>query len=524
LHELGHAIACRHFGARPQEMGVLLLAGAPTLYCDVSDAWRLPSKWQRMAVSSAGMMVELVLAAAAVIVWRYSEPGLVSAICLSLIVVCSVGTLAINANPLLRYDGYYLLADWLEVPNLAERARSLVGGAWRRWLLGEPRQEDALLGPHKRRALWVYAILAKVYLALVLAGLFVLFLNIARPFHLENLVYTLALVAVAGMLARPAASAAKLAANPLVRARFRWARFMATMVLLIAAGAACLLIPVTRRVKAPLVILPAQSQPVFAVLPGELVFAAPVGSEVKAGDVIAQLRNPELELALAEQQGAVREQRARLEQLRTLQATLPAALRMIPTAKAELADAEAQLAERQAMVQSLTIRAGIGGRLRAPPRRTLERQEARSLRPWNGEPLDERNLGAWIEPGTPLAVIATGDEQIAWAGVEQADVPEVAAGQSVRIAADQLSMPIIEGRVLEVARRARSNASDERRIADEGESALGGGWYHVVQIELDEPQATLLPGARGVAKIATYDSTVGELVLNELRRTFRRVF
>ena len=69
LHELGHALACRHFGARPQEMGVLLLAGRPALYCDVSDAWRLPSKWRRMAVSGAGMFVELLIAAVAVIVW-----------------------------------------------------------------------------------------------------------------------------------------------------------------------------------------------------------------------------------------------------------------------------------------------------------------------------------------------------------------------------------------------------------------------------------------------------------------------
>ena len=138
LHELGHALACRHFGARPAEMGVLLLAGAPTLYCDVSDAWRLPSKWRRMAVSSAGMFVELFIAAVAAIVWWHAAPGLLAALCLSLIIVCSVGTVAVNLNPLLRYDGYYLLADWLETPNLAERARGLVSGAWRQWLLGQP--------------------------------------------------------------------------------------------------------------------------------------------------------------------------------------------------------------------------------------------------------------------------------------------------------------------------------------------------------------------------------------------------
>jgi putative peptide zinc metalloprotease protein len=524
LHELGHATACRHFGARPQEMGVLLLAGAPTLYCDVSDAWRLPSKWQRMAVSSAGMFVELVIAAAAVIVWGYSASGVLSAVCLSLIVVCSVGTLLINANPLLRYDGYYLLADWLEVPNLAERARGLITGAWRRWLLGEPRQDDPLLSPHKRRALWVYAILAKLYMAVVLAGLFVLFLKLARPHHLENAVYTLAVFALLGLLMQPLTSASKLAANPLVRSRFRWFRFLATIAAFAAIVAGCMLIPITRRVKAPLVVVPASAQPVFAVTAGELVKAAPVGAEVKAGDVIAELRNPELELAVKELEAVARERRAKLQQLRTLQAALPAALRMIPTATAELADAEAQLADRRALAETLTIRAPLAGRIIAPPERKAERRAAGELRSWSGSPLDQQNLGAWIEPGTPLAVIAAGDQFVAWAGVQQADVPEVEVGQPVRMVADQLPMQIVAGRVVRVARRARSNASAGKAEQQPGDSALGEGWYHVVEIELDEPAATLLPGARGLAKIATYDSTVGKLVLNELRRTVQRLF
>jgi putative peptide zinc metalloprotease protein len=422
----------------------------------------------------------------------------------------------------LRYDGYYLLADWLEVPNLAERARGLVTGAWRRWLLGEPRQDDPLLGPHKRRALWVYAILAKLYMALVLAGLFVLFLKLARPHHLENAVYTLAVIALIGLLMQPLMSASKLAANPIVRARFRWFRFLASTAVLAAIVAGCMLIPITRRVKAPLVIVPASAQPVFAVTAGELVKAAPVDAEVKAGDVIAELRNPELELAVQELEGAVRERAARLRQLRTLQSSLPAASRMIPTAAAELADAEAQLAERRATAKTLIIRAPIAGRVLAPPERKAQRRAAGELRPWSGSPLEEQNLGASIEPGTPLAVIASGEQFVAWAGVQQADVPEIEVGQPVCMVADQLPMQIVAGRVASVARRARSNASAGIVEQQPSDSALG--WYHVIEIELDEPAATLLPGARGLAKIATYDSTVGKLVLTQLRRTFQRVF
>jgi len=523
LHELGHALACRHYGARPQEMGVLLLAGVPALYCDVSDTWRLPSKWQRMTVSAAGMFVELVIAAIAVLVWRYAEPGLVSTICLSLIVVCSVGTLLVNANPLLRYDGYYLLADGLEVPNLGERARGLVGGAWRRWLLGEPPQDDPLVSPHKRRALWVYAFLSKAYLALVLTGLFMLMLKLARPHHLENAVYTLAVFTIAGLVMRPAAATMRLMANPSARARFRWFRLTATIGILAALAAGVAFVPITRRVSAPLVLVPAKSHPLFAIAAGELQFAVPAGAEVKAGDVIVRLRNPELEMALAEQQGVVRELELRLTQLRTLQASLPSAARLLPTTAAELADAKAQLAEHQSMVDALVVRAPATGQALAPPARLPERRRDDQLKPWSGSPLDERNLGAWIEPSAPLAIIAEHGGWVAWAGVEQADVPDVEPGQAVRILADEQPMEILTGRVLDVARRARSNRS--QAIADvRRQSPLGDGRYHVVQIELDDVAAPLLVGARGTAKIAAYDSTIGDLVLTQLRRTFQRVF
>jgi putative peptide zinc metalloprotease protein len=361
-------------------------------------------------------------------------------------------------------------------------------------------------------------------MALVLAGLFVLFLKLARPHHLENAVYTIAIVTVIGMLFQPAAAAIKLAANPSVRSRFHWLRLTLAMLILAAIGMSVAFIPVTRRVKAPLVVVPAQSHPLFAVTAGELAYAAPVGTEVKAGEVVVRLRNPELELALAAQEGTVRERRVRLQQLRTLQSVSPTAARTLPTAAAEVADAEAQLAEHNSMVDALTVRAPAAGQILAAPDQVAQQRADGTLRPWSGSPLDGRNRGAWIEPGTPLAIIAASEEQVAWAGVEQADVPAVEVGQPVRLVADQRPMEIFTGRVREVARRARSNDGDAVRGSRRVDDTLDDAWYHVVQIELDAAAAPLLPGARGIAKIATYESTVGELVLNEVRRTFQRVF
>lgn len=524
LHELGHALACRHLGARPGEMGVLLLAGAPALYCDVSDAWRLPGKWRRMAVSSAGMAVELVIAAAAAVLWWHTAPGMMSAVCLSLVIVCSVGTLAVNANPLLRYDGYYLLADALEVPNLSERARGLISGAWQGWILDEPAASDPFLGPHKRKALWVYAILSKIYVALVLVGALVLFVKLAKPHGLQNAVYTAAALALAGLLMRPVLSAAKLAANPSARARLRWLRLAGTFAMLGGVGAAIGFWPLTRRVETPLVAVPAKAHPLFAVAGGALEFAVADGAWVEAGEVVARQVNPDVELAVAAAEGVVRERRVRLSQLRTLQAVLPAAAKMLPTAAAELADAEGQLAEQRSIAASLTIRAPAAGRVLAPPRRTTREGDDETLPLWSGSPLANRNLGAWIEAGTPLAVVAEPGEWVAWAGVEQSDVTAVETGQAARIIVDERPTTILTGRVAQVSRRARDNRPGEVDAKRRNAAVVGDDRYHVVEIALDASAESLFAGARGTALIATNETTLGKLAWMHLRRALARVF
>src|SRR5262245_13556587 len=122
IHEFGHGLSCKAFGGEVHEMGLLFLCLSPCLFCNVSDAWTLPNKWKRMTISFAGIYVELIIASIATFVWwnTPSQP-FINNIALSTMVVCSVSTVLFNANPLMRYDGYYVLLDWLEIPNLRER-------------------------------------------------------------------------------------------------------------------------------------------------------------------------------------------------------------------------------------------------------------------------------------------------------------------------------------------------------------------------------------------------------------------
>lgn len=513
VHELGHALTCNHLGGRCHEMGLLLLAFMPCLYCDVTDAWRLSSKWRRVAVSAAGMAVELVIAAAALTVWWHTQPGLLHTWCLSLVVVCSVGTLLVNANPLMRYDGYYILSDLVEVPNLASRAQGLLSGKLRRWLLNQPPEDDPLLGARRRRGLLIYAVAAKVYLTLLVVFIFAGLLALARPYRLENLVYTVAVVTLAGMLVGPIAGVWQIWRNPSNRAQLRGPRMALLLAMLLAIVAGVLYWPIDRTVTGPVVFVPSEGQAVYAATGGELEFAAPAGTQVRQGDVVARLVDPGIELALAEQEGEYRVRRVRYEQLESLRAWDESSSEKTPTARAALADAEAQLTEQRRQAQQLTLTTPIDGVVIAPP--TLEHDDADDgkLPTWSGSPLEPRNVGCWIEPGTVLCTVADPRRLDALVAIDQADVPEVKPGQPVRILVASSPVRVLEGEVVEVAQRGAKRMSAQP-TADPGK-------YHLVEVRLTDEDSLLLVGSRGTAKIEASHTTLGAMLSNQLRRLLR---
>lgn len=131
-HELAHATVCRRMGVRCKEIGVLLLCGIPTLYCDVSESWRIASSWRRSSVMLAGVYIELIVATLAIWCWVLVASPLGRMLAVNTIVLCGISSVVFNLNPLMRYDGYYVLSDWLNLPNLRARAASY----WRDILMG----------------------------------------------------------------------------------------------------------------------------------------------------------------------------------------------------------------------------------------------------------------------------------------------------------------------------------------------------------------------------------------------------
>jgi putative peptide zinc metalloprotease protein len=163
VHELGHASATKVWGGQLHEFGVMLLVLIPVPYVDASASAAFPQKWKRLVVSGAGIMVELLAAAIAMIVWVNAEPGIVRAIAFNVMLIGGVSTLLFNGNPLLRFDGYYIFADLIEIPNLASRANKYFFHTVQKYLFGVEDQVSPVTHPSERKWLFGYSILAAIY-------------------------------------------------------------------------------------------------------------------------------------------------------------------------------------------------------------------------------------------------------------------------------------------------------------------------------------------------------------------------
>ncbi|MCC6285764.1 MAG: PqqD family peptide modification chaperone [Phycisphaerales bacterium] len=293
LHELGHATACKAMGGRCTEIGVILVALLlPLPYCDASSAWRMPEIRKRVLVSAGGMLAEGALAAVAVFIWVATNEGTIAhALAYQTIIISGITTFLFNANPLLRYDGYYILSDLAGSPNLAGRAKELWSYLIHRRAFGVRGMTPPVV--RDRGELWlllVYGLLSPPYRMIV--GITIVMVVSSRYLTLGLVIGVLMAVA---MLLGPLVKAVGhvLGAPVLVGRRARAVGISLAALALIAAGVG--LVPVRAGAYATGFIEPAARQ---MARTGEDGFVREVlvraGQRVRAGDVLAVLDNPQL--------------------------------------------------------------------------------------------------------------------------------------------------------------------------------------------------------------------------------------
>ncbi|MCA9266205.1 MAG: hypothetical protein KDA60_20235, partial [Planctomycetales bacterium] len=179
IHETFHGIVCKKYGGYVNESGLVLILFSPVAYVDVTSSWRFRNRWHRIFTSAAGMYAEFAIAAVAGIVWSQSAEGTINYLCHSIVLTASVTTLIFNANPLMRFDGYYILSDILDIQNLYPLGRQTVRALWRTWVLKLPTPLPYLQG-WKRIVVPCYGMATAVWRVLVCASLTI---GAANLFH-----------------------------------------------------------------------------------------------------------------------------------------------------------------------------------------------------------------------------------------------------------------------------------------------------------------------------------------------------
>jgi putative peptide zinc metalloprotease protein len=528
LHELGHALMCRRFGANCREFGVLLLLFMPTLFCDVSDAWRLPSRWQRILVSAAGMLVELVLASIATWLWWFSEPGLLNAICLRVMFLCSVSTIVFNANPLLRYDGYYILSDLLDVPNLWFESRSL----WKRlawnWLSDANIPPDPTIPRRMVPALLSYAALSVAYSWFVLAAILWFFWSIFEPQGLSPAFWIFAAMLLVGAALPPIRSTIQFFSRPVQRFRFRRGRAAGLAVAAIALIGVLFFVPLPHRISAPAWIEAEGAQAIYVSVPGRLIEALPPGSSVTSGQSIATLASPEIDLRVAELTSQVAQEQSRLKNLRLLLTDDPTAAPLIPAAEKTLEDAQERLVQWRRDQERLILRAPAAGSVLPPPALPPPRDDLRRLPGWRNTPLDPQNRGCYLDTGTLVCQVGDPKQLEAMLVVDQSAVSFVRPGQKVRLRIDQGPVKVLTGTLIELAKTDVGDFPDSlARLLDlplkrEGQSNFRAAQtYYQARVQLAPNTAPLSIAMHGQAKILVSPQPLGSRLLRWLQLTFR---
>ncbi|MCH1440401.1 MAG: HlyD family efflux transporter periplasmic adaptor subunit [Rubripirellula sp.] len=460
VHELAHATACKRFGGECREIGLMFLIGVPCLYCDVSDAWMLPRRWQRIFISAAGILAELTLASLAALVWFFTVDGPVRDVCATVVVVCSVTTVLFNGNPLLRYDGYYMLSDAVGIPNLSAEATGVLREWVRRFLWASPTIRTFEFTA-RNFLVAGYGLLSGLYRIAIVVLIMLMVYRFAEGYEMADAVGVLALTTIAWMFFKMIRSVLR---PPATRGRYTSFR-MRRPVLIVTAIVGCVavigLVPIPRTTTAYMTIQPGDAESVFVTNAGRLVGSVMNGADVQAGQVVATLVNPSVELELLHARGQSEQLEVRLDGLKKRRLTSREAGLQIPVIERSLSEAKKEQELREGLADQLVLSAPHAGRVFAVGKRAESTAGEREPGYWFGTPLDPANAGAWLEEGTKVCVIGNPKTREAVLFISQQNIELIRKGQRVHLLLDDHAQREVRGRVSELA------ASPSREIPDE---------------------------------------------------------
>lgn len=514
IHELAHSLVCKKFGGRVHSCGILLLLMIPMPYVDVTSSWRFDNKWKRILTSAAGMLSEIFVAAIACYIWSISSPGPLQYHAGNVIITATLHTLLFNINPLMRFDGYYMLADWLEIPNLSSSGRSWLKGIFKWMYFGnkpQPVKETGLPG----LAVRTYGVLAMGWFFVIAIGL-----SLAASSLIEGFGLIVALIGCVMWVGIPLFKLTKyfLFGTDTERPNRLW--FVSAMSLTALVLAIFMYTcPSPSVVSAPIVI---EYEPLSIVRSNASGFAKRVhvvdGQTVKKGDLLVTLENPELEQELGSLQIDIQ-----ISKLRVNTFFNEEKISQVQLEEESLASLEKKQVELKQRIADLTIVAPQDGQVLARELNTLE--------------------GQHLQPGTEILSIGQPGNIQAVALTQQSDVEWVSSNPEAEVELliwGRHENSLIDGQISHINPRARDD------LPHEAFSATTGGPLAVVprnqvegeqQDEKDmmlvnprvpieislsqEDRSSLHPGQTGQLIVRSRDQNMGKYLVTNLVRFVR---
>jgi len=453
IHEFGHAFMCRRFGGEVHTMGIMFMVFTPMPYVDATSSWSFRSRWQRILVGAGGMIPELFVAAIMMFVWANTGEGTLHSLAYNILFVASVSTVLFNANPLMRFDGYYIMSDLLDIPNLYTRANHQLVYLVERYAFGCKKAESPAHG--RREAWWlgIYGVAGHIYRTIVFAS--ILFFLSKRMLILGMI---MALVCLIGWVVTPLVKLFKyLGSSPkLERNRPRAIAvtlgFVGLLVLVLE------IIPFPNHFRAPGVLEAVEHTVAVNETPGyvETILAQP-GERVTRDQPLVQMRDRDLELAIAATRAQIEE--AQAQELRAMQQQT-ADLKPLRSRLEAINKQMQKLEVDQAM---LTVRARHDGIWIAP--------ELPNMR------------GVWLARGSPLGLLVNSNAFHFSAVVSQREASRLFAseirGAYIRLRGEAgVELPVLNQRIIPAEHDTLPSA------------ALGWHGGGEVPVLLDDPNGT----------------------------------
>ncbi|MES9943326.1 MAG: hypothetical protein ABW080_00015 [Candidatus Thiodiazotropha sp.] len=352
FHEAAHGFATKHWGGEVHQVGVLLLALIPMPFVDASAANGFSERRARIAVGAAGIMAELFLASLGLWLWLATGPGWVNAAAYNMMLIGGLSTLLVNGNPLLRFDGYYVFADLIDIPNLSSRANRYLGYLLQHYLFAVEDADSPAQSDWERGWFISYGITAFIYRLFILITIM---LFVAERYPLVG--QGIALWALVGMVIVPLARQLKFlfTSQRLAERRKRAVLSSASIIGLL--SIMLFIIPAPYATHAEGVVLPPDGSEVRAGTQGEVIeLLALPDSYVIADQSLVALEDPFLETDLKRLAGRLRELQAEYEALVSDRETVRAEM-----VSDEMGLVEAELAQKQTLAAGLTLRSPAAG-------------------------------------------------------------------------------------------------------------------------------------------------------------------